>query len=176
MTYEQYLMHHGILGQKWGIRRFQNEDGSLTSEGRRRYGVRDYKRERKRLIREGRFNSEASKRLDEIDEEMDRLATRYAFNPLTGDAKTRSEVEAADKFDKLMRQEAIEMAKLEDQAVEYADRILESKYGKQTIQDLRIKETKQKNAAEAAAILTAFGAAAVSSVMLASQYASHLKK
>lgn len=33
-----YLAHHGILGQKWGIRRFQNKDGSLTSAGKKRYG------------------------------------------------------------------------------------------------------------------------------------------
>ena len=32
------LYHHGILGQKWGVRRFQNKDGSLTAEGRVRYG------------------------------------------------------------------------------------------------------------------------------------------
>lgn len=32
------LYHYGIKGQKWGIRRYQNEDGSLTEEGRRRYG------------------------------------------------------------------------------------------------------------------------------------------
>lgn len=31
------LEHFGIKGQKWGIRRFQNEDGSLTDEGKRRY-------------------------------------------------------------------------------------------------------------------------------------------
>ena len=32
------LYHHGIKGQKWGVRRFQNEDGSLTPEGKIRYG------------------------------------------------------------------------------------------------------------------------------------------
>lgn len=32
-----YLAHHGIKGQKWGVRRFQNSDGSLTSVGRSRY-------------------------------------------------------------------------------------------------------------------------------------------
>ena len=32
------LGHSGIKGQKWGIRRFQNEDGSLTEEGKKRYG------------------------------------------------------------------------------------------------------------------------------------------
>lgn len=31
------LYHHGIKGQRWGVRRFQNEDGSLTSAGRSRY-------------------------------------------------------------------------------------------------------------------------------------------
>ena len=32
------LGHSGIKGQKWGIRRYQNEDGSLTEEGKKRYG------------------------------------------------------------------------------------------------------------------------------------------
>ena len=31
------LRHHGIKGQKWGVRRFQNKDGSLTSAGKKRY-------------------------------------------------------------------------------------------------------------------------------------------
>lgn len=35
------LYHHGIKGQKWGVRRFQNLDGSLTFEGKNRYLKKD---------------------------------------------------------------------------------------------------------------------------------------
>ncbi len=36
-TERDYLMHFGILGQRWGIRRFRNADGSLTNAGKKRY-------------------------------------------------------------------------------------------------------------------------------------------
>ena len=31
------LRHHGILGMKWGVRRYQNKDGTLTAKGKKRY-------------------------------------------------------------------------------------------------------------------------------------------
>lgn len=43
IPYEQqdFLMHYGIEGQRWGVRRYQNPDGSLTDAGRKRYGIKD---------------------------------------------------------------------------------------------------------------------------------------
>lgn len=38
------ISHHGIKGQKWGVRRFQNEDGSYTAAGKRRRGIGSDKR------------------------------------------------------------------------------------------------------------------------------------
>lgn len=42
--YPTYLIHYGIPGQKWGVRRYQNDDGTYTPEGleRRRQGERDF--------------------------------------------------------------------------------------------------------------------------------------
>lgn len=37
LSSEEYLEHHGIKGQKWGVRRFQNADGTLTEAGKKRY-------------------------------------------------------------------------------------------------------------------------------------------
>ena len=44
--YGNELYHHGIKGQKWGVRRYQNEDGTLTEEGKERYSIskKDVKR------------------------------------------------------------------------------------------------------------------------------------
>lgn len=41
------IYHHGIKGQKWGVRRWQNEDGSLTEAGREHYGLKGAKYKQK---------------------------------------------------------------------------------------------------------------------------------
>lgn len=46
------LYHHGIEGMHWGDRRYQNYDGSLTEEGRQRYGVGKARKEVKKSIRQ----------------------------------------------------------------------------------------------------------------------------
>lgn len=54
---EQALYHHGILGQKWGVRRYQNPDGSLTAAGKKRAAKEAYRSEKK-SIRDKRRKAE----------------------------------------------------------------------------------------------------------------------
>ena len=53
------LQHHGIKGQKWGVRRFQNTDGSLTAEGKKRYSVNDYQQAIDKTKTAGKIVNEA---------------------------------------------------------------------------------------------------------------------
>ncbi len=70
LTKQDYLEHHGILGQKWGIRRYQNPDGSLTPEGKIRYAE----------LR-GEYDNYVKKAKDiqsEIDKETQKHGTKIA--------------------------------------------------------------------------------------------------
>lgn len=53
--HEEMLEHHGIKGQKWGVRRYQNKDGTLTKAGQARYD-RD-KRENSAKKKENRIDT-----------------------------------------------------------------------------------------------------------------------
>lgn len=68
------IMHHGIKGMKWGIRRYQNKDGTLTAAGKKRYNkeVEKLKSERRTLNNQKRTNAKLSK-LEEMRKENERL-------------------------------------------------------------------------------------------------------
>lgn len=76
-TSDLYLAHHGIKGMHWGVRRFQNSDGTLTDAGKRRYAIQDarkyYKINRLQRAREKTDNDKVKKSLDE---EIRRTKTR----------------------------------------------------------------------------------------------------
>ena len=73
MLQDNELYHHGILGQRWGVRRFQNPDGSLTDAGKRHYEKKDTKwasRNSKRI--QGRVEKKVSKDMKRYNKELSR--------------------------------------------------------------------------------------------------------
>ena len=84
---DSYIYHHGIKGMKWGVRRYQNEDGTLTPAGKKRYD-KDVKRIRKTVV-------SASKDLDSYYLDLQKQ-NRY-FNPNTGNSIQIYNKELRDK-------------------------------------------------------------------------------
>lgn len=82
------LYHHGVKGQKWGVRRYQNSDGSLTAAGKARYDAKEANKEarqarndwasaRRNFIRkESRDNSRQKKK--EYYESVENLKNKRA--------------------------------------------------------------------------------------------------
>lgn len=64
-----WLAHHGIKGQKWGVRRFQNKDGSLTAAGKKRYGEDSPNRQLKKKY---------AKTRDELDSAWKQRSDEYS--------------------------------------------------------------------------------------------------
>lgn len=77
------LMHHGVRGMKWGVRRFQNKDGTLTAAGKKRYEKEMAKlKEEEKVIK----NKERTKsKLAKLDEKKAALEERK--KALEGDEK-----------------------------------------------------------------------------------------
>lgn len=75
------LYHHGIQGQKWGIRRYQNEDGSYTEAGRRRYNDGEgYSNRSNNSERRYNRNREYSRRYDDDDYDDYRSSGSKSYN------------------------------------------------------------------------------------------------
>lgn len=74
------LYHHGIKGQRWGIRRYQNKDGSLTAYGKKRYAKELAKLEaEKKRIRQQEQTAKKMKKLDNMRKDLDER--KKALNP-----------------------------------------------------------------------------------------------
>ena len=79
-----YIKHYGIKGMKWGVRRYQNKDGTLTAEGKKREAAKDANRaeiqDRKEAYKNRRTLSD-----EEINTRVRRLEQEKRLKSLTED-------------------------------------------------------------------------------------------
>lgn len=76
LDYRNELYHHGIRGQRWGVRRYQNPDGSYTNAGRKRYGLPAS--EYKSLSRAERKKVKSDYKIENYRKSLESLSERRA--------------------------------------------------------------------------------------------------
>ena len=121
-----YLAHHGVKGQRWGVRRFQNPDGSLTEKGKRRMETLQGKSDKldakkaklnspKNMVKLSQYKSlsadrHAAANRHKADEDFYRNKASYALNNHGSKVATKN----ADKAHTKYVQEAKKAAEYDD--------------------------------------------------------------
>ena len=88
-----YLAHYGVLGMKWGVRRYQNKDGSLTAAGKKR----SQEQALKDIKKYGRYTSDHTKITNSKNEELTQAIKRAKpfVDKLTSSGSKWGEIETA---------------------------------------------------------------------------------
>lgn len=137
---EKYLAHHGILGMKWGVRRFQNPDGSLTSAGKKRYSKEELQsiRDEKRKHYDKAYKSNPDfKKARQLEKEAYELTKKYDFNADDGGGgRTRVDQAAGRKYTKLLDEVALLKDSAEVDSRKETEKYITDKYGRMAMDQL----------------------------------------
>lgn len=118
MNKSNSLCHYGIFGMHWGVRRFQNKDGSLTPEGRQHYYGSEMTRNEKLKMTRAR-NAELKAKKDKLIAKGDKQAL-YKNRELFTDEEYDEAMKRADKFEQTKNDLAV--TKMREQAISRAEK------------------------------------------------------
>ena len=90
------IYHHGILGMKWGVRRYQNADGSLTEAGKRRVEKTDARWAHRN------YEKIASKARKEVSEELNQYGRELLSDPSSRTSKGKISSSAINAYNRKM--------------------------------------------------------------------------
>ena len=105
-TQMDYLAHHGILGMKWGVRRYQNKDGSLTKEGMKRYAREERLTEKREDVK---YRSTLTDQ--ELRDKINRLQLERQLRQLTDEEINRGRSAVNEILSKVGKDTATEILK-----------------------------------------------------------------
>lgn len=98
---ENELMHWGIKGMKWGVRRYQNKDGSLTPAGKKRYEQEMAKLKEEEKIAKNKLRTQA--KLNKLDEKRKEIEALKSGKPIAKKTKKSSTPSVKEMSDEELR-------------------------------------------------------------------------
>lgn len=105
------LQHHGIKGQKWGVRRYQNKDGSLTPEGKKKYGSKEkfeeqYPKDKAKAVSAvGKGAKNVKEASDKVKNKIDAKAKAENLAKIKRDVSKMSDAELREVVNRLNMEE-----------------------------------------------------------------------
>lgn len=131
--YPDYLVHYGIFGQKWGVRRYQNEDGTLTEEGKQRYNQKPESEEWKKSDAEHLSD-------DELRRRNNRLQAERQYKDLTTSQVERERIQRRkDIINKVIVGTAVSLAAVAMRGRWKQAASFIGKFGKRSLAKIRTK-------------------------------------
>lgn len=136
-----YLIHYGIEGQKWGVRRWQNPDGTFNEAGKKRYGrmITGKATKLRGQLFEYRSARKDAENLNNEDWWNIRKEFREQKKAVKKSGVSKSERKESIKALRAERQEKVKQSdEIYKKGLEEIDKIFEKKYGTQALYDVQL--------------------------------------